>query len=86
MLPSLLDSEEMTHPQKVLTSFFDYKSLRDWKQELTEVHNFALSKHPAFEWGLCIDSLAVYVYSVKLVEALYVLYNVLALTTAKKIS
>ncbi|MGN7890329.1 hypothetical protein [Dyadobacter sp. 22481] len=75
MLPSLLNSEEMTNPQKVLTSFFDYKSLRDWKQELTEVYNFALSKHPACEWGVCIDSLSVFVYSVKLVEALYLFHS-----------
>lgn len=74
MFPSLLNEGEMTDPQKVLTCFFDYKSLKDWKQELTEVYNFALSKHPACEWGVCIDSLSVFVYSVKLVEALYLFH------------
>jgi hypothetical protein len=73
MLPCLLDKEELANPQQVLTAFFKYKSLKEWKHELVEICSFALSKHPAHEWGSYIDSLSVFVHSVKLAEALYLL-------------
>ncbi|SEJ16607.1 hypothetical protein SAMN04487995_3569 [Dyadobacter koreensis] len=70
MSHSLLTKEEILNPEKVLTSFFDYKSLKEWKKALIEINDFALSKHPAHEWGVWIDALPVFVHSVKLAEAL----------------
>lgn len=73
MLPSLLNNDEILNPQQVITAFFSYKSLKEWKQELLEINSFALSKHPAHEWGCNVGTLSVFVYSVKLAEALYLL-------------
>jgi len=73
MSHSLLTKEEILSPHKVLTSFFDYKSLKEWKKALIEINDFALSKHPAQEWGVWIDTLPVFVHSVKLAEALYLI-------------
>jgi len=70
---SLLTKEEILNPHKVLTSFFEYKSLKEWKKALIEINDFALSKHPAHEWGVWIDALPVFVHSVKLAEALYLI-------------
>lgn len=71
--PSMLSKEEIKDPKKVLVDFFNFKSLREWKQELIEINSFALSKHPAQEWGSWIDSLSIFVYSIKLMEALYLI-------------
>lgn len=73
MSHSLLTKEEILNPHKVLASFFDYKSLKEWKKALIEINDFALSKHPAHEWGVRIDALPVFVHSVKLAEALYLI-------------
>lgn len=73
MLPLLLNKDEILNPQQVINAFFSYKSLKEWKQELIEINSFALSKHPAHEWGCNVDTLSVFVYSVKLAEALYLL-------------
>ena len=70
---SLLTKEEISNPHKVLSSFFEYKSLKQWKKALIEINDFALSKHPAHEWGIWIDTLPVFVHSVKLAEALYLI-------------
>jgi hypothetical protein len=73
MYHSLLSREQIFDPQKVLVSFFEYKSLKEWKNVLIEINDFALSKHPAHEWGVWIDILPVFVHSVKLAEALYLI-------------
>ncbi|TDE16346.1 hypothetical protein [Dyadobacter psychrotolerans] len=73
MFHSLLTKEEIINPHKVLTSFFEYKPMKEWKKALIEINDFALSKHPAHEWGVWIDILPVFVYSVKLAEALYLI-------------
>jgi hypothetical protein len=73
MSHSLLTKEEILSPHKVLRSFFEYKSLKEWKKSLIEINDFALSKHPAQEWGVWIDVLPVFVHSVKLAEALYLI-------------
>jgi len=73
MSHSLLTKEEISNPYKVLASFFEYKSLKEWKKTLIEINDFALSKHPAHEWGVWIDILPVFVHSVKLAEALYLI-------------
>ena len=73
MYHSLLTKEEILNPHKVLSSFFEYKSLQEWKKALIEINDFALSKHPAHEWGVWIDALPVFVHSVKLAEALYLM-------------
>jgi len=70
---SLLTKEEILNPYKVLADFFDYKSLKEWKKALIEINDFALSKHPAHEWGVWIDALPVFAHSVKLAEALYLI-------------
>lgn len=75
MIPSMLSKEEMLNPQEVLKSFFSYKSLKEWKETLIEINDFALSKHPAHEWGVWIDVLPVFIYSVKLAEVLYLIGN-----------
>lgn len=72
-MPSMLSKEEIEDPKKVLVDFFTFKSLREWKQELIEVNSFALSNQPAQEWGAWIDSLSIFVYSIKLIEALYLI-------------
>lgn len=72
-ISSMLSMEEIEDPKKVLVDFFNFKSLKEWKQELIEVNSFALSKQPAQEWGPWIDSLSIFVYSVKLIEALYLI-------------
>jgi len=72
---SMLSKEEMLKPQEVLKSFFNYKSLKKWKETLTEINDFALSKHPAHEWGVWIDVLPVFIHSVKLAEVLYLIGN-----------
>jgi hypothetical protein len=73
MYHSLLSGEQIRDPQKALASFFEYKSLKEWKKVLIEINDFALSKHPAHEWGVWIDILPVFVHSVKLAEALYLI-------------
>ncbi|MCE7044599.1 hypothetical protein [Dyadobacter sp. CY312] len=73
MSHTLLSTDQISDPQKVLASFFEYKSLKEWKEALIEINDFALSKHPAHEWGVWIDVLSVFVYSVKLAEALYLI-------------
>lgn len=73
MTLSMLSKEEMDDPKKVLTDFFNFKSFKEWKQDLQEINSFALSKHPAHEWGAWIDSLSIFVYSLKLIEALYLI-------------
>ncbi len=73
MFHSLLTKEEISNPHKVFSSFFEYKSLKEWKKTLIEINDFALSKHPSQEWGVWIDTLPVFVYSVKLAEALYLI-------------
>ena len=73
MYHSLLSREQICDPRKVIASFFEYKSLKKWKEVLIEINDFALSKHPAHEWGVWIDTLAVFVHSVKLAEALYLI-------------
>ena len=75
MIPSMLSKEEMLNPQEVLKSFFSYKSLKEWKETLIEINDFALSKHPAYEWGVWIDSLSIFIHSGKLAEALYLIGN-----------
>ncbi|MBE9460592.1 hypothetical protein ACFP1I_21850 [Dyadobacter subterraneus] len=72
---SMLSKEEMLNPQEVLQSFFSYKSLKEWKETLIEINDFALSKHPAYEWGVWIDVLPVFIHSVKLAEVLYLIGN-----------
>jgi hypothetical protein len=73
MSHSLLTKEEISNPHQVLASFFEYKSLKEWKKALIEINDFALSKHLAHEWGVWIDALPVFVHSVKLAEALYLI-------------
>lgn len=73
MYHSLLSMEQIADPREVLASFFEYKSLKGWKETLIEISDFALSKHPAHEWGVWIDILPVFVHSVKLAEALYMI-------------
>lgn len=62
-----------TNPGEVINSFFTYKSLSEWKETLIEINDFALSKHSAHEWGVWIDTLSVFVHSIKLAEALYLI-------------
>jgi len=64
---------EAPNPGEVITLFFTYKSLSEWKETLIEINDFALSKHPAHEWGVWIDTLSVFVHSIKLAEALYLI-------------
>ncbi|TKT94049.1 hypothetical protein [Dyadobacter frigoris] len=71
--PSMLSKEEIEDPKKVLIDFFNFRSLKEWKKELIEINGFALSKHPAQEWGAWIDSLSIFVYSIKLTEALFLI-------------
>jgi hypothetical protein len=75
MYHSLLSVEQIADPRKVLASFFEYKSLKEWKDTLIEISDFALSQHPAHEWGVWIDILPVFVHSVKLAEALNIIGN-----------
>ncbi|WP_149244289.1 hypothetical protein [Dyadobacter sp. 32] len=62
-----VDSEEMI---AILNEFFDYKSLKQWKEELYEICIFSLSNQAAQLWTVWIDSLAIYAHIIKLVECL----------------
>lgn len=56
---------------KFLVGFFDYKSLEQWKQDLSEICNFSLSNQAAHLWVDWIDTLAIYTGLTKLVELLH---------------
>ncbi|WP_143061677.1 hypothetical protein [Dyadobacter sp. SG02] len=43
-----------------LTEFFEYKSLKKWKQELNRICLYSLSSQSAQEWGVYIDLLTLY--------------------------
>lgn len=62
-----VDSEEMN---TILNEFFDYKSLKQWKEELYEICMFSLSNQAARLWTVWIDSLPIYAHIIKLVECL----------------
>ena len=56
---------------KFLGGFFNYKSLKEWKQDLSEICNFSLSSQAAHLWVEWIDTLAIYTRLTKLVELLH---------------
>lgn len=54
-----------------LTEFFEYKSLKKWKQELNRICLYSLSSQSAQEWGVFIDLLAVYKLLSRLAEVTF---------------
>lgn len=60
-----VDSDEMN---TILNEFFEYKSLKQWKDDLYEICIFSLSNQAAQLWTVWIDSLPIYAHIIKLVE------------------
>jgi hypothetical protein len=54
-----------------LIEFFQYKSLKKWKQELNRICLYSLSSQSAQEWGVWIDSLALYRLLSRLAETAF---------------
>jgi len=54
-----------------LTEFFEYKSLKKWKQELNRICLYSLSSQSAQEWGVYIDLLTLYQLLGRLAETAF---------------
>lgn len=54
-----------------LKEFFEYKSLKKWKQELNRICLYSLSSQSAQEWGAWIDSLTLYKLICRLAETAF---------------
>ena len=54
-----------------LKEFFEYKSLKKWKQELNRICLYSLSSQSAQEWGVWIDSLTLYKLICRLAETAF---------------
>lgn len=54
-----------------LTEFFEYKSLKKWKQELNQICLYSLSSQSAQEWGVYIDMLTLYQLLGRLAETAF---------------
>lgn len=54
-----------------LTEFFEYKSVKKWKQELNRICLYSLSSQSAQEWGVYIDSLTLYQLVGRLAETAF---------------
>jgi len=54
-----------------LTEFFEYKSLKKWKQELNRIYLYSLSSQSAQEWGVYIDLLTLYQLLGRLAETAF---------------
>ncbi|MGX5854429.1 hypothetical protein ACWKW6_12315 [Dyadobacter jiangsuensis] len=68
-----IGSAEIEPPAGIqfLKEFFEYKSLKKWKQELNRVCLYSLSSQSAQEWGVFIDLLAVYKLLSRLAEVTF---------------
>ncbi|MCF0065094.1 hypothetical protein MUK70_06485 [Dyadobacter chenwenxiniae] len=54
-----------------LKEFFEYRSLKKWKQELNRICLYSLSSQSAQEWGVWIDSLTLYKLICSLAETAF---------------
>lgn len=54
-----------------LTEFFEFKSLKKWKQELNRICLYSLSSQSTQEWGVFIDLLALYKLLSRLAEVTF---------------
>jgi hypothetical protein len=69
--PRMLSFKEFADPYKAISKFFSYCSLKEWKEILKELCEFALSKGSIQETIEYPDSLTLYEHLIKLIEALH---------------
>jgi len=71
--PRELSLKEYINPYLVFRRFFKYKELSEWKEVLQEILDYALARDSIFEAGMNIDTLSVYFYLSKLIEAAHLI-------------
>jgi hypothetical protein len=68
-LPGSLSLKEYTNPYLVFKRFFKFQDLSKWKSTLQQILEFALIEDSAYEVGVDIDYLLIYLHLTKLIEA-----------------
>ncbi|RFM26995.1 hypothetical protein [Deminuibacter soli] len=71
--PRSLSFKEYTNPYLVFKRFFKYRELGDWKKALKPLQEYVLSPDPVFECMESADSLQIYRYLLKLIEAAHLI-------------
>jgi hypothetical protein len=71
--PHTLSFKEFADPYKAIRKFFSYCSLQEWKEILKVVSEYALSRGSIQETIEYPDSLTLYEYLIKLIEALHLI-------------
>jgi hypothetical protein len=71
--PRVLSLKEYINPYFVFKRFFKHKTLSEWKQELQEILDYTLARSSISESVMNIDSLSVYFFLCKLVEAAHLI-------------
>lgn len=71
--PRSLSKKEFINPYVAFKRFFRHHSLPEWKKEVQEVVTYALITDSLFDLGVSIDSLSLYFYLTKLVEAAHLI-------------
>lgn len=67
--PRSLSMKEYVNPYLAFKRFFRYQKLEEWKKDMQEILEYALTDMSFFEAGLTFDVLSIYVHLTKLLEA-----------------
>ncbi len=71
--PRVLSLKEYVNPYLVFRRFFKYRELPGWKEILQEIQDYALAKSNVSESVMNIDTLSVYFFLSKLIEAAHLI-------------
>ena len=71
--PRMLSLKEYINPYLVFKRFFKYLKLAEWKRELQDLVDHALSRTSLWESGIDFDTLPIYLHLTKLVEAAHLI-------------
>jgi hypothetical protein len=71
--PRILSLKQYKDPYVVFKRFFKSQSLAEWKSDLRAISEYALVMTSLSETGIHMDTLAVYIYLTKLIEAAHLI-------------
>lgn len=71
--PRMLSLKEYKNPYIVFKRFFKFQNLADWKTDLRTIAEYALVKTSLSEACIDMDSLSIYLFLTKLIEAAHLI-------------
>lgn len=71
--PRMLTLKEYKDPYVVFKRFFKFKTLEDWKADLKTIAEYALVKTSMSEACIDMDTLSIYLFLIKLIEAVHLI-------------